>query len=202
MQQNNDSPRATSGAPWRLAGGGVLAVGVGVLIGWAVFHGGDRAGGTSAGTSGGITVPGAAAAPVSFDQFGITFQRPAGWSTAIRRGVLNVAAPDRSVVLTLSMPPGRPDVRTLRGKDRQELEKLFSAKEVQRRRFSVGPLDTLVTEMLGRTNSGRRIRILSMGVASKWRTYSIQVFSAPRLPAQQALQLQALINSFRFRKPR
>lgn len=201
MERTNDSTRTPSAATRRLLGGALLAVGVGVLIGWAIFHGGGDDSGR-AGAAAPVTVPGAQAAPARFNQFGITFQRPAGWSTEIKEGVLNVAAPDRTVVLTVSKPPGKPDVRELRGNDREELKKLFDAKEVQRRRFSVGPLDTLVTEMLGKTRTGRKVRILSMGVSSKWATYSIQVFSAPKLSAQRALELQSLINSFKFHKPK
>lgn len=183
----------------RLIIGASLAVAIGVIIGWALFRDDNAPTPPQATTP--LTTTGAGA-PARFSQFGLRFQRPAGWTSTIRQGVLNVAAPDNTVSVTVAMPPGKPDVQGVRGADRKQLLELFDAREVDRRRYAVGPLPTLVTEMLGRTETGRKIRILSMGVSSRWRTYSVQVFSAPQAQQARALELQALIASFEFRKPR
>src|SRR6478672_6705600 len=99
----------------------VFAVAAGVLIGYAVF-GDDGDSGRSPATAPATVPPATAAAAagalVRFDQYGLTLRRPAGWTSGIKRGVLNVAAPDETVSLALAMPQGRPDARTLRGTDR------------------------------------------------------------------------------------
>lgn len=183
-----------------LIGGALLAVALGILIGWLLFRGDERRPPSPVATV--APPPGAAGAPARFDQFGLRFQRPAGWSTAIKQGVLNVAAPGSTVAVTVSMTQRRTDERAVRRKDRADLKRLFKAREVERRRYAVGPLPTLVTELAGTTRRGSQVRILSMAVSSRWRTYSVQVFSTPRPTRLETLQLQALIASFQFRRPR
>ncbi len=191
--------RALDTPSGRLIIGALLAVAIGVVIGWMLFRDDGAPAPPQATTP--LTTTGAGA-PARFSQFGLRFQRPAGWTSTIEQGVLNVSAPDKSVSVAVAMPPGKPDVKGLRGSDREELAKLFDAREVGRRRYAVGPLPTLVTELLGRTEAGREIRILSMGVSSRWRTYSVSIFSAPQAQQGRALELQTLIASFEFRKPR
>lgn len=183
----------------RLIVGAGLAVALGVFVGWALFHGGEEA---RAPESAPVPANLGAGAITRASQYGLRYRLPAGWVTTIKQGVLNIAAPDKNVSVTLAMTPGRPDVRGVRRDDRRQLKELFKAREVDRRRYAVGPLRTLVTELQGRTNAGREIRILSMGVSSKWRTYSVQVFSAPQPTRVRALELQGLIASFKFDKPR
>ena len=185
----------------RLITGALLAVGVGLLIGWAVFGGGDGKASTDA-TTPAVSATTGAGAVVRFGQYGITLRRPAGWSSTITKGVLNLAAPDSTISLAVSMAPGHPGVKGVRRSDREELARLFHAREVDRRRYAVGPLNTLVTEMVGRTGQGHPVRVLSMGVSSRWRTYSVQVFSAPHPPRARALELQGLVACFAFARPR
>ncbi|MEA2193724.1 MAG: hypothetical protein QOG42_158, partial [Solirubrobacteraceae bacterium] len=60
---------------------------------------------------------------------------------------------------------------------------------------------TIVTEFVGRTPKRQQIRILSMGASSRFRTYSVQVFTALVPSATRLVELSTLIASVRFSKP-
>ena len=72
---------------------------------------------------------------------------------------------------------------------------------VSRSRSKIGALSTIVTEMLGRSDKGHPIRILSAGVTTHWRTYSVQVFTVPAPGAARLLELRALLTSVGFSEP-
>lgn len=177
-----------------------VAVGVGVGLGWLLFGNDDDNGQPVAGTS---------TQQVRIDvdrrtykQFGITFGRPKGWSASVRRGVLNASSPDSTISVAISAAGASGKEQEVRASDRKELKRLFKAKEVSRRRTSVGTAPTLVTELTGTQSKGRRIRILSMGLSSPWQTYSVQVFTAPQPSSRRLLELRALLASVRYSKPR
>jgi hypothetical protein len=164
------------------------------------FHGGGRTRVVTQATAAPATPAGST--PASFDQFGLSAQLPHGWGASVRKGVLALAAPDQSVSLTMSMANGRPDVHLVRRADRLQLKRIFHARILTRERSKIGTLPTLVTELAGRTNKGHPIRILSSGVTTRWRTYSIQAFTVPKPAPQRALEFDTLLHSFRFREPK
>ena len=90
----------------------------------------------------------------------------------------------------------------MRASDRAELARLFKARELGRRRGTVGASKTIITEFVGRTPKRQQIRILSMGASSRWRTYSVQVFTALAPTPARLVELSTLIASVRFTEPR
>lgn len=184
-----------------IAFAGVLCAGL--LIGWVFFGRADS-------PSAPVTQGSAAApkqAPVDFatrlyPRLGLTLGLPEGWRTSFRRGVLNAAAGDQSVSVAISAAGGADAGAAVRGSDRKQLKRLFKAREITRQRGTVGSASTVVTELVGTTSKQQRIRILSMGPSSRWRTYSIQVFSVLQPAARRLQELRTLLDSLQYRKPR
>jgi hypothetical protein len=174
---------------------GVLVAGV--LIGWVVFRDDDS-------TSTATTPAGAGPVvdPRVYPQLGLAVGVPQQWRTRYRQGVVNVASPDDSVSVAFSVAGAATIGARVRRADRAQLKRLFKARELGRRRAKVGGASTVLTELAGKTAKGQRIRILSMGPSSRWRTYSIQVFTVPRPPSNRLPQLRALLASIGFREPR
>jgi hypothetical protein len=182
---------------------GVLAAGV--LIGWVLFGDDDGAQAPSAQRT--TTAPAARGPQVSvrqkaYPRFGLSIGVPEGWRTRIRRGVLNGSSADGTVSVAFSVAGGAGEGRAVRRSDRRQLARLFDAREVKRERAKIGAAPTIVTELAGRTRRRQRIRILSMAVSSRWRTYSVQVFTVLAPRARQLLELRALLTSVGYRRPR
>lgn len=182
---------------------GVLAAGV--LIGWVLFGDDDGAQAPSpqaAATTSTARQPQVALVPKVYPRFGLSFGLPAGWRTTIRRGVLNGSSANRSVAVAFSVAGGAGEGAAVRRSDRRQLVRLFNAREVKRERAKIGAGPTIVTELVGRTRRRQRIRILSMAVSSRWRTYSVQVFTVLAPRARQLLELRALLTSVGYHRPR
>ena len=178
---------------------GVLCAGV--LIGWVVFRDdGDspaRATPTTA-TAGQARI---ALDARAYPRLGLAFGLPDGWRTSFRRGVLNAASGDGTMSVAMSAAAGAGEDMEVRRSDRDQLTRLFKARELRRERARVGGKTTIVTEFAGQTRRRQPIRILSLGNSSMWRTYSIQVFSVPRPSARRLIELRALLSSVRYRRP-
>ncbi len=204
--EDDERPQAPSARPRRrvrvqaIAFVGVLCAGV--LIGWVVFRdhrGSSATGGTSALLDQRTRLD---VNRRSFPHLGVTLSVPKGWQTKQREGVLNAASGDDRVSVAISPAGGPGDAKKVRASDRVELARLFHAREVNRRQGKVGTERTIITEFVGRTRKRQRIRILSMGAASRWRTYSVQVFTALAPTATRVVELSTLIASVRFSDPR
>ena len=186
-------------APQAIAFAGVLCAGV--LIGWVVF----RDDGDSPARATPTTTAGQAARialdPRSYARLGVSFGLPKGWRTTFRRGVLNAASGDGTISVAISAAADAGEDMQVRRSDREQLARLFGARELRRERARVGGKTTVVTEFAGRTRRRQPIRILSLGNSSTWRTYSIQVFSVPRPSPRRLLELRALLSSVRYRRP-
>jgi hypothetical protein len=193
-----DRPRRRPRVPTRLvAFAGVLCAGV--LIGWVVFRGDDDGSGTPAAS--GPESQRVATETRDYPGLGLTFALPATWRTSFRGAVLTAAARDDSVSVALTNAGGPHDGQKVRRSDRTELARIFAADQLSRQRAKVGSASTVVTELIGQTRDRRPIRILSMGASSRWRTYSIQVFTVPRPIARRIAELRTLLASVRYRKP-
>lgn len=182
---------------------GVLCAGV--LIGWVLFNRDDSTPARSAPVTTTGQPAGQRRIPVDsrhYPRYGLTFGLPKGWETSIRRGVLNAASGDDVVSVAISAAGGPGDGQQVRRSDRRELTRLFRARELTRQRAKVGLAPTIVTELVGRTRRRHRIRILSMAASSRWRTYSIQVFTVLQPNARRLLELRTLLASVRYREPR
>jgi hypothetical protein len=203
--ENDEQPPSRRGRERRrgpvvlLAFVGVLCAGV--LIGWVLFR-----------DDGDTTAPVATSAILdqrarldvnrhAYPRLGVSLSQPKGWKTTLRRGVLNIASADKRVSVAISDAGGPRDAKKVRGSDRAELARLFKARELGRRRGAVGTSKTIVTEFVGRTPKRQQIRILSMGASSRFRTYSVQVFTALVPSATRLVELSTLIASVRFSKP-
>lgn len=190
-------PRRRPGLPTKLiAFAGVLCAGV--LIGWVVFRDDD---GSATPSASGPEAQRVAAESRDYPGLGLTFDLPATWRTSFRGAVLTAAARDDSVSVALASAGGPRDGQKVRRTDRTELARLFTAEQLSRQRAKVGTASTVVTELIGQTRDRRPIRILSMGASSRWRTYSIQVFTVPRPIARRIAELRTLLASVRYRKP-
>jgi len=173
----------------------------GVLIGWAVFRDDDV---SPAPVATSAILDQRARLDVDRKQYprlGVSLSVPKGWETAFRQGVFNVASPDKRVSVAISPAGSAGEGARVRLADRRELTRLFRARQLSRRRGKVGSERTIVTEFVGRTRKGQQIRMLSMGASSRWRTYSIQVFTALRPTPARLVELSTLIASVRFRRP-
>jgi hypothetical protein len=180
---------------------GVLAAGL--IIGWVLFGRDDDAPAPQAAPTATLA-PGQQRVPVDarlYPRFGLALGVPKGWSTTSRRGVLNAASPDQRVSVAFSVAGGAGHGPRVRRADREQIARLFAAKEVSRKRAKVGAEPTIVTELAGRTRDGKSLRILSMAASSHWRTYSVQVFTVPAPGAARLLELRALLTSVGFSEP-
>lgn len=178
---------------------GVLAAGV--LIGWVLFRRDDSSSTPAAPATTTATLPRIAVDGRRFRLFGLRLGLPEGWRTKVRRGVLNASSADGTVSVAFSVAGGPAAGPTVRRADRAQLARLFDAREVSRDRARVGSAPTIVTELVGRTRRRQRIRILSMGPSSRWRTYSVQVFTVAAPPARRLLELRTLLSSVGYREP-
>lgn len=182
--------------PRALAFAGVLLAGV--LIGWVVFREDESAPPSVTTTVGGQRV--AADARV-YPKLGVTLDLPKGWKTSFRQSVLTAVSSDETVSVAISAAAGGGKGPQVRRSDRNELARLFKARELGRNRAKIGKATTIVTELLGESRNGRPIRILSMGASSRWRTYSIQSFTVLQPTARRLAELRTLMASVRFRQP-
>jgi len=190
----------------RIPGQAVAFIGVlcaGVLIGWVVFRDDDGPPPAPAGTV--AVLDQRTRLDVNRRQYprlGLSLSMPKGWKPTVRQGVFNARSRDNRVSVAISAAGGPGDARKVRVNDRRELKRLFRARQLNQRPGRVGPARTVVTEFLGRTRKGQQIRILSMGASSRWRTYSVQVFTALRPTSARVVELSTLIASVRFSRPR
>jgi hypothetical protein len=175
---------------------GVLCAGV--LIGWVVFRDDEP----SAPAQATRTEPAVASNSRTYPKLGLGLGLPKGWKTSFRGSVLTAASADGTVSAAFSLAGGAGDGKRVRRSDRDELARLFKAREISRQRAKVGTATTIVTELLGVARNRRPIRILSMGASSRWRTYSIQVFTVIRPADPRLSELRALLASVRYRQPR
>ena len=173
---------------------GVLCAGL--LIGWVVFHDDEKGPGSTS-----ETTPGVATDTRTFPRLGISLGLPTGWKTSFRGSVLTAVSRDETVSVALSDAGGPDAGPRVRRADRNELARLFKAGELSRQRGNVGTASTVVTELVGRAKNRRPIRILSMGASSRFRTYSIQVFTVLRPANRRVAELRALLASVRYREP-
>ena len=182
--------------PQLIAFVGVLCAGV--LIGWVVFRDDEPAPAPAPTTAAGAQVPADARV---YPKLGITLDLPKGWSTSFRGSVLTAASRDQTMSLALSDAGSADAGQRVRRSDRGELARLFKARELSRQRAKVGTAETIVTELVGRAKNRRPIRILSMGVSSRWRTYSIQAFTLLQPAPRRVAELRTLLASVRYRQP-
>lgn len=201
-QGQNPADQRRGPSPRVLAAAVALAAGL-LLGGWALLGGGGD--GSPAATSQPATTPAAATAvrtvSATYPRFGLRFARPAAWRSAVKRGSLGITSTDRTISVAVSMPPGRPAARIISRTDRVELRRLFHAREVGRQRSHLGPLATTITELVGRTAKHHRVRILAMAVSSRYRTYSVQVFTVLKPQRRHLREVEALLASLRFSAP-
>ncbi len=186
----------------------VVTLALGTALGWVLFgrDGGDaRPGGAAAGATG-PSAPGARPkirlTNASYPKLGLAFGRPSAWTAAQQSGVVKLSASDATVSLAVSISgaPGRD--KEVRRYEQGELLRLFKpARVIGRQRGRIGRLPVLSTEIAGTTKRRRPIRILSTAATTRFRTYSVQVFSTPSPPAARLAEVQAMLNSFRFAKP-
>lgn len=191
-------PRRRGRVPGQLiAFAGVLCAGV--LIGWVIFGDDDPA--APARTSATLDQRTRIEVNHRYPRLGVSLRLPKGWQTTFRRGVFNAASADDRVSVAISPAGGAGAERRVRAADRRELKRLFAARELNRRRGRFGTAPTIITELVGRTRNRRQIRILSMGASSRWRTYSVQIFTVLRPAPDRLVELSTLVASVRFSRP-
>jgi hypothetical protein len=171
---------------------------VGAVIGALAFDtGGSPAPGGASPTGSGATPGGATAGRrEQHGPLGLSIVRPRGWSSSQHRGVLRMLSPDQSASLAISAPAASGRQTDLRRSDTRELLRLFKPAHVLgRQRGVIARTPVLTTELVGVTPSHRHVRILSTALSSPYRTYSIQVFTAPTPPAVRLTQVRDALAS-------
>jgi len=199
---DEDSPAAPRRRRPRVSRQVIAFVGVlcaGMLIGWVVF--GDD-GSTPAPATTTASSPRVASDTRLYPKLGITLGLPRGWKTSFRGSVLTAVSRDETVSIALSIAGGPRDGQRIRRSDREELARLFNAREVSRQRAKVGTATTIATDLVGRARNRRPIRILAMGPSSRWHTYSIQAFTVLQPTPVRVAELRTLLASLRYRQPR
>lgn len=171
----------------------------GVLIGWVVFRDDESAPAPATTTTPSQRVE---SDTRLYPKLGITLGLPKGWKTSFRQSVLTAVSRDETVSIALSIAGGPRAGQRVRRSDREELARLFKAREVSRQRVKVGTATTIATDLIGLARNRQPIRILSMGPSSRWRTYSIQAFTVLEPAAARVAELRSLLGSLRYRRPR
>ncbi len=191
----------------RVAGLVVAGLGLGALLGW-IFgqdHGGDSS--TDARVTS-LTAPRAVpkvalGKSTDLPVLGVRVAKPAGWQLTQRSGVAKLSTDDGTVSLAVSNAGGPHQQQMVRRYEQAELLRLFKpAQVVGRQRGKIGLLPALSTEIAGTTKQRRPLRILTTAVSTKYRTYSVQVFSTPRPPSAHLTEVQAILRAVRFSKPK
>ncbi len=179
-----------------------------MVLGWAIF-GRDDGGDSS--TDARVTSPTAARAvpkvalgrSTDLPVLGVRVAKPAGWKLTQQSGVAKLSTDDGTVSLAVSNAGEPNQQKEVRRFEQAELLRLFKpARVIGRQRGKVGPLPALSTEITGTTKQGRQLRILTTAATTEHRTYSVQVFSTLRPPPRRLLEVQAILRSFRFSKPK
>lgn len=186
----------------------VATLALGTVLGWAIFgRDGDDAQ-PKAATTGptGPTATGAgpkvSLSKAAFPRLGLAFGRPLGWTASQQSGVVKLSATDATVSLAVSIAGAAGRDKQVRRYEQGQLLRLFKpARVIGRQRGKIGLLPVLSTEIAGTIKRRRPIRILSTAATTRYRTYSVQVFSTPRPPAARLAEVRAMLNSFRFAKP-
>ena len=186
----------------------IATLALGTVLGWAIFgREGDApepkaaaAGATGpAATGAGPKVP---LSKASYPKLGLAFGRPSGWKASQQGGVVKLSATDATVSLAVSISGGAGREKQVRRYEQGQLLRLFKpARVITRQRGKIGLLPVLSTEIAGTAKRRRPIRILSTAATTRYRTYSVQVFSTPRPTAARLAEVQAMLKSFRFAKP-
>jgi hypothetical protein len=178
------------------------AVLLGSVLGWLLFA--DH--GSSAKTT---TTAGSRAIQISLRQgiyppLGVALEQPTSWLTSSQGGILQISSPDAGQTsLAISDPAGAGNDSTLRPAINSQIVKTFSpAKVIAQQRGPIGKTPAITTAILGTTNAGRKVLILSTAVTSAYRTYSIQVFFKAQHPTRQSeLEVRNMLASIRFFAP-
>jgi len=182
----------------------IVTLGLGTLLGWALFgREGDEATRTVDNTrSTAVAQPKAALAQKSYPKLGVSFGRPSGWKASVQGGVVKLSATDATVSLAVSISGGANREKEIRRSDQAQMLRLFKpARVIGRTRGKLGPLPVLSTEIAGTTKRRRPLRILTTAATSRFRTYSLQVFSTPAPPAARLSEVRTILDSFRFAEP-
>jgi hypothetical protein len=190
-----------------------VSLGLGILIGWVAFHGGSaKPAALNAQQVQTVPLPlnaqhvpqvRVALVPIVNRALGVRLGRPPGWRASVQHRVIKLLSPDQSMSLGISAPSPPNQAKQLRRFDKAQLVKLFKpAKVIGRTRGKIGPVAVLTSEIEGTNQRHQRIRILTTAASSAFRTYSIEAFSAPTPPALRLAELQAILRSFRFFRPR
>lgn len=165
---------------------------------WLALGGGD-----SSVDAGPALAPAIAPAPplalVRDPAMGLRFQHPIGWRRAKQDGVWRLSTPDGSAAMAIAAPALGSFGSRVRRDSVRALRRTYSPSRVlgttrtrlDGRRFAG-------TEILGVTQAGKPIRILSLVGATPKRTYSIALFTDVEVPPQRYVEAQTVLRSLRF----
>jgi len=134
-------------------------------------------------------------------RLGLRGRQPRDWHRAAHGDRLELRSADGTMLLVFASPTSGSFVaRVQHDAERALLDSYKPAAIVTRRRGRLGAAAASTTEILA-TQRGHRIRILSIAAASRWRTYTVALFSALPPVDNRLAEAGQILSSVRFAAP-
>jgi len=132
---------------------------------------------------------------------GASVRRPAGWRSRRGRRSLALRSPDRSTLISISLPPrARRSAAVLKDAAAAVRRGYGEARFQSGRGRRLAGLPTISAVASGENRSGVRVQILVAAVQGNRRAWLVQVFSAPgRDAGRRLVQAQVALGTLRLR---
>jgi hypothetical protein len=132
---------------------------------------------------------------------GLRGRQPTDWRRMVRGDRVELRSADGKMVLLFSSPTsGSFAKRVQQDAERALLDSYKPAQVVTRLTGRLGGARAPTTEILA-TQRGRKIRILSIAAASRWRTYAVALFSGLPPPDNRLVEAQQILRSVKLTAP-
>jgi hypothetical protein len=139
---------------------------------------------------------------VSVPPLGLGFVHPRTWKRVVRRDVIRLTSPDRTLVLLFSSPFNRPNVGFVKHEAKAALLKRFApAKVVHEGRSRLGRQDAESFEIAGERGV-KLVRALVQVGSSRWRTYVVTMLTGENPSRRTLTQARRILDTVSFSKPR
>ena len=181
-----------------LIGAVALAVVLVLVLVGAISIGGDEDEGDVADTSP-LPLPPRAGGVIRQPAIGATIRKPRRWSHSRDGRSLTLRGPDRTVIMSVSLPPGADRSAAVLQSGVAELRRQYRGVRVvaaDRRRVAGLPTNSVVTAA---TNArGTKLRILTSAPQGRRRAWLVQIFSAAGTKPRRLAEAQVAIGTLRL----
>ena len=131
---------------------------------------------------------------------GASLRRPPGWRVRRTRRSLTLRSPDRSVLISVSLPPRAGRSAAVLRDAAAAARRAYGAKLQPGRGRTLAGLPTVTAVASGANRSGTAVQILIAAVQGNRRAWLVQVFSAPgRDAGRRLVQAQVALGTLRLR---